>query len=642
MAQEMVEGFGFVEFPDGISQEEKIKLLSQLPKPETQRIRQFAQGATLNTSDEAEAAARASMLGTKYEDELKQIRQKLGVYQKAYPIESTMYELTGAVAPSVAMAPFTGGTSLAAAPVQAGPALGRLMAMGAAQGGISGFASGEGDMLDRATRAVGGTVAGGLMAPVAQQAVKAVGGLVGGVIDTVRRRVGDRGAKVVETEIARLTKESGLTPDELVDKIAKGEIMAENSTLQDAVRVFARGGGQASTILKKALTERPPALRAQAMNELQNKLAGDLDENVLKSFRAGEKELGALENKLYTEAYAKGGIVNGDMLNAASEALKRAPDSGRSINEFYRSFTGKSPFFKVMDDGEVKWDKMPTLEDMEIIRRGVADAKGKAYTSGSGGVGKNLGDAELALRAQIDKSSLALRDARANVASNRLASESFDAGRKVFTKSADEIQYDFENLVAKSEGATKAFRAGVMDALRNKSSSGAAKTMMQKIEDPASKEGQVLRTIFPQDELDNMLAIVGRASQSQRAATAVLGGSATAPSIFNANRVGMNISAEEASNALGGNPIAILNVAKKALAKATPTLSDAQRAQVAQVLVSEDPRFVLNALRDQGGIKMLQDRVSQMFGQAQRVLPSAAAITAGSMGGDVSGGLLGR
>jgi hypothetical protein len=642
MAKEMVEGFGFVEFPDGISQEEKINLLSQLPKPETQRIRQFAQGATLNTSDEAEAAARSSMFGTKYEDELKQIRQKLGVYQKAYPIESTAYELTGALAPSVAMAPFTGGTSLTAAPVQAGPALGRLMALGAAQGGISAAASGESTMADRLQRAVGGTIAGGLMAPVAQQAVRAAGGLVTGVIDTVRRRVGDRGAKVVETEIARLTKESGLTPDELVDKIAKGEIMAENATLQDAVRVFARGGGQASTILKKALTERPPALRAQAMNELQNKLAGDLDQNVLKSFRAGEKELGALEKQLYTDAYAKGGIVNGDMLNAASDALKRAPDSGRSINEFYRSATGKSPFFKVMDDGEVKWDKMPTLEDMEIIRRGVADAKGKAYTSGSGGVGKNLGDAELALRAQIDNSSLALRDARANVASNRLASESFDAGRKVFTKSADEIQYDFENLVSKSEGATKAFRAGVMDALRSKSSSGAAKTMMQKLEDPMSKEGQVLRTIFPQDELDNMLAIVGRASQSQRAATAVLGGSATAPSIFNANRVGMNISAEEVSGALSGSPVAIFNVTKKALAKATPTLSDEQRARVAQILVSEDPKFVLNALSDQSGIKMLQDRVSQLFGQAQRVVPSATAITAGSMGGDITGGLLGR
>lgn len=642
MAQEMVEGFGFVEFPDGISQEEKIKLLSQLPKPETQRVRQFAQGATLNTSDEAEAASRASMFGTKYEDELKQIRQKLGVYQKAYPIESTMYELTGALAPSVAMAPFTGGTSLAAAPVQAGPALGRLMAMGAAQGGISGFASGEGGLVDRATRAVGGTLAGGLIAPVAQQAIKAVGGLVTGVIDTVRRRVGDRGAKIVETEIARLTKESGLTPDELVDKIAKGEIMAENATLQDAVRVFARGGGSASTILKKALSSRPDTLRGQAMTELQTGLAGDLDANVLKSYRIGEEALAPVEKRLYEEAYAKGGIVNSNMLTAASDALKRAPDSAKSINDFYKSSTGKTPFFKVMDDGEVKWDRMPTLEDMEIIRRGVADAKSKAYTSGSGGVGKNLGDAELALRAQIDNASLSVKGARANVAENRLASKSFEAGRKVFTKSADEIAYDFENLTSKSEGAAKAFRAGVMDALRNKATLGGRKTMMQSLEDPASKDGQILRAIFPQDELDKMLATVGRASQSQRAATAILGGSSTAPTNMNAARVGMNISTEELSNAAGGNPVAIFNVTKKALAKAEPKLSDAQREQVARILVSEDPRFVLNALQDQSGIKMLQDRVSQLFGQTQRVLPSAAAITAGSLGGDVSGGLLGR
>jgi hypothetical protein len=637
-----VEGVGPVTLPDNMTREEMEAAIAMLPKPETQRIRQFAQGATFNTADEAEAAGRAAMFGTKFEDELKQIRTKVSAYQKAYPIESTSYELAGALAPAVAAAPFTGGTSLVEGVAQAGPSLTRLMALGAGQGGLSAAGSGEGDALNRLKRSVGGAVEGAFMAPVAQQAVRAVGGAVTGVIDAVRRRVGDRGAKVVETEIARLTKESGLTPDELVQKIANGEIMAENATLQDAVRVFARGGGQASTILKKALTERPPALRGQAMNELQQGLSGELDTNILKSFRAGEKELGATEKKLYEEAYAKGGIVNSDMLTAASDALKRAPDSAKLINEAYQAATGKKPFFKIMDDGEVKWDRMPTLEDMEIIRRGTDSAKNAAFTLGSTSVGKSLGQAELALRAQIDNASLALKGARANVASNRLASESFDAGRKVFTKSADEIAYDFENLAAKSEGATKAFRAGVMDALRNKSTLGANKTMMQKIEDPMSKEGQVLRTIFPQDELDKMLATVGRASQSQRAATAVLGGSSTAPTMMNAARVGMNISAEEVSSAMSGSPVAIFNVAKKALAKATPTLSDAQRAQVAQILVSEDPKFVLNALKDQGGIKMLQDRVSQLFGQAQRVLPSATAITAGSQGGDVSGGLLGR
>jgi len=642
MTTVFVEGVGPVTLPDNMTREEMEAAIAMLPKPETQRIRQFAQGATLNTADEAEAAARSSMFGTKYEDELSQIRKKLSSYQKAYPVESTSYELTGALAPAVAMAPFTGGTSLAAAPVQAGPALGRLMAMGAAQGGVAAAGSGEGDALNRLKRSVGGAVEGALIAPVAQQAVKAVGGLVGGVIDTVRRRVGDRGAKVVETELQRLTTETGLTPDELVDKIAKGEIMAENATLQDAVRVFARGGGEASTILKKALSKRPDTLRGQAMNELQAGLAGDLDANVLKSFRAGEADLLKVENDLYKGAFSKGGIVNNDMLNAASSALKRTPESGKAINEFYKSKTEKDPFFRVMETGEVKWDRMPTLEDMEIIRRGIADAKNKAFTTGSKGVGINLGEAELALRAELDKSSLALRDARATVAQNRSASEAFDAGRKVFTKSADEIQYDFENLVAKSEGSTKAFRAGVMDALRNKASTGSGKTMMQKIEDPMSKEGQILRSIFPQDELDRMLSTIGRASQSQRAATAVLGGSPTAPTQLNAARVGMNISAEELSNAASGSPLAMIGLTRKILAKTEPTLSDAQRAQVAQILVSEDPKFVLNALKDQSGIKMLQDRVSQMFGQAQRVLPSAAAITSGSQGGDISGGLLGR
>lgn len=641
MGVEFVEGYGPVQFPDGISQQEKIDLLSKLPAPETQRVRQFLQGATMNTADEAEAMVRSQMFGTKFEDELKNIQQKLKVYQKAYPVESTSYELTGALAPAALLAPFTAGGSLAAGATTMAPQLGRLMAMGAGTGAVTGAASGEGGLVERGKRAVGGAVEGSLLAPIAQQAVRATGILFNGLIDTVRRRVGDRGAKVVETEIQKMADETGLTADEIVDKVARGEIMAENATLQDSVRVFARGGGRASTVLKEALTRRPPALRAEAMNELQTGLAGDLDSNILKSYRLGEKELAKVEKELYTGAYAKGGIVNNDMLNAASDALKRTPESGKAINEAYQAATGKQPFFRVMPDGEVKWDRMPTLEDMEIIRRGVAGAKSAAFTQGKGPVGEALGLAEDALRKQIDASSLALKNARQTFADNRLASESFDAGRKVFTKSADEIQYDFENLAAKSEGAAKAFRAGVMDALRNKASLGAGKTMMQKIEDPASKEGQILRTIFPQDQIDQMLETVGRASQSQRAATAILGGSSTAPTLFNANRVGMNISAEEVSGALSGSPVAIFNVTKKALAKATPTLTDAQREQVARVLVSEDPKFVLNALKDQSATKILQDRVAQMFGTARRVLPTAAAITAGSQGGDISGGLLG-
>jgi len=642
MATVNVEGFGPVDLPDGMTREQMAAAIALLPKPETQRIRQFAQGATMGTADEAEALIQSQLKGTKFEDELAAIQKKLSAYKKAYPTEATSYELTGAIAPAVALAPFTGGGSVVAGTAGAGPQLLKLMGMGGLQGGITGAASAEGDLVSRAQAGGVGTVGGAFVAPVAQQLIKAGGALVNGVIDATRRRVGDRGAKVVETEIERLATESGLTADEIVQRVARGEIMAENATLQDAVRAFARGGGKASTALKEALTRRPPALRTQAMGELQAGLAGDLDTNVLRSYRLGEQELGKLEKDLYTGAFKQGGIVNKEMLDAASDALKRTPEAGKAINDAYQSATGKKPFWTVTPTGEVNWSRTPTLEDMEIIRRGVASAKNAAFTGGYGEVGKNLGAAENALRTQLDTSSLALKTARDTFAQNRLASESFDAGRKVFTKSADEIAYDFENLANKSEGAAKAFRAGVMDALRNKASLGAGKTMMQKIDDPASKEGQILRTLFPQDQLDQMLATVGRASQSQKAATAILGGSSTAPTVFNQNRIGMNISTEEVAGALSGNIGSYVSLAKKALAKSSPNLTDDQRLKVAQVLISEDPKFVMNALNDQGGIKMLQDRVAQLFGTAQRVLPSAAAITAGSYAPQVSGGLLGR
>jgi hypothetical protein len=642
MAVEFVEGFGPIDFPEGMTQAQKIDALSKLPKPETQRIRQFAQGATMGTADEAEALVQSQLKGTKYEDELSAIRQKMAVYKKAYPVESAGYEIGGALAPAAVLAPFTGGGSLAAGTATAGPQLLKLMGMGGLQGGVTGAASAEGDLMSRAQAGGVGTVGGAFVAPVAQQVIKAGGALINGVIDVTRRRVGDRGAKVVETEINRLATESGLTSDEIVERISRGEIMAENATLQDAVRAFARGGGKAATALKEALTRRPPALRGQAMNELQTGLAGDLDENIIKSYRLGEKELGKLEKDLYTGAFKQGGVVNKPMLDAASDAIKRAPEAGKAINDAYQSNTGKKPFWTVTPTGEVNWSRTPTLEDMEIIRRGVASAKNAAFTGGYGEVGKNLGAAEDALRIQLDTSSLALKTARETFAQNRLASESFEAGRKVFTKSADEIAYDFENLANKNEGAAKAFKAGVMDALRKKSTLPARKTMMQEIADPATKEGQILRTIFPEDEVDRMLSTVGRASQSQKAATAILGGSSTAPTVFNQNRIGMNISTEEVAGALSGNIGSYVSLTKKALAKSSPNLTDDQRLKVAQVLVSEDPKFVMNALNDQGGIKMLQDRVAQLFGTAQRVLPSAAAITAGSYAPNISGGLLGK
>ena len=162
-----VEGYGPVELPDGMTREQMAAAIALLPKPETQRIRQFAQGATMGTADEAEALVQSQLKGTKYEDELSAIRGKLGAYKKAYPAESVGYELSGAIAPAAVLAPFTGGGSVVAGTATAGPQLLKLMGMGGLQSGVTGAASAEGDAMSRAKAGGVGFIEGTMVAPIA-------------------------------------------------------------------------------------------------------------------------------------------------------------------------------------------------------------------------------------------------------------------------------------------------------------------------------------------------------------------------------------------------------------------------------------------------------------------------------------------
>ena len=66
------------------------------------------------------------------------------------------------------------------------------------------------------------------------------------MIDFTRRKLGGRGAKIVETEIQRIQQQTGLEPDDIVAKIASGEILAENPNILGIVRAYASGGGDAS------------------------------------------------------------------------------------------------------------------------------------------------------------------------------------------------------------------------------------------------------------------------------------------------------------------------------------------------------------------------------------------------------------
>lgn len=599
------------------------------PAPvEPQRMRSMAQGLLLGGADEAEAYLR-SMAGESYDAALADIRAKTKAYQQAEPGAALGYEVAGGLLPAAAALVMPG--AQAAAPAVAARTapmmarLGGMAARGAGIGGVTAFNTGESDAIDRLSRVPMGAAVGAVAAPVVSGVIGGGGYVVDKLMDSARRLTGDRGAKIVETEIQRIVKESGMTPEQVVQGIVNGNIMAENATMSMAVRGMYSKGGEAATTIQKGIEGRPDLLRGLAVSEMQQKLAGQPG-NVMAQYKLSDEAAKQVEKEAYTNAFGQGGVISPLLLSGLTDALKRSPQSVKNINELYVAQTGKKPFFSFNAAGDVEFSRAPTLEDAEIIRRGIQTSVNEAYTGGRGAVGESLKTVEESLRAAIDSSSKALADARAQAAARRSTRDAFAEGRKIFGKSADEAEIYFNDLIS-DPASVSALRAGVMDALRNKMSTGQRASMMATLANPESKEGRILRTIYPQDDLQAILSRLELAAQSQRTKNVVLGGSTTAPTQGQAARVGIDISAEELMNIT--NPMTAMRVVSKFFKKEAPNLNEEQRNAVAKVMVSSDPQLVQKAIIDNSAMALLQQKLKT----AAALISSQAGQRAAYLGG---------
>ena len=593
------------------------------PAVPTQRVRTAAQGATFGTADEIEAALTAPFTGRTMEEQRQNIMGKVKAYQKDQPLASLGYEALGGLAPGIALAPYTGGTSLSLTI----PSLLRTAGVSGVEGGVTGFMSGEGDVFERAARVPQAALTAAVAGPAAQTFVKGATGLATGTVDFARRKLGLRPAKAVEAEIQRLATESGMTPDELVAAIGRGEIMAENKTLTEAVRGLYTMGGKASETIRSGFEFRPSTLRATAMKDVQKGLAPDGRSNIMMQNRMDEEAIKAAERAMYQSAYQQGGVVTAPLLDAFSTAMRRSPKSSTDIGDYYRASTGKEPFFKVSADGNVEYGRTPTLEDMEIVRRGIKQEVDKAYRSGAGATGEALGALEKQLRAQIDLASPAVAGARTQAKTVRTNAEAFTEGRQALSKSADEVEVMFSRM---NPGQIKAFRNGLMDALRSRAATGSRFSMMRNLANDETKEGQILRMVYPGDMLDNTLASIQRSVQSKAASDRILSGSPTASSLKQADRFGMGVSADDVRQSLGGDAFALYRTLRKVVNLNTPNLTEKQRDDIAKVLVSTNPDVVRRALTDDSAMTALLNAIRT--GGAR--LSSGAASSAAQISGN--------
>lgn len=589
----------------------------------TQRLRTAAQGLTFGTADEIEARARALATGRPYEDVLNEVRGGLKAYKEARPIEAMAYEIGGAAIPALV----PGGQS----------SLLRAGGRAAAEGAAYAFGTGEGGFGERLARVPGGAVLGGGAGVAGYGAARALGGLTNRLVDSARRTLGGRGSTVVENEIKRLVAQTERSADDITQDIIDGRLLAENRTIQAAVRALRAQGGEASTILQQGMIDRPAQTRAAAMAEMRQYLGDAGTGSQAAARRASEEATVAAERAAYAP-FARQPAPD-DVVAGLADTLRRVPSAAKEVEVQFRAETGSAPFFKITDEGAVEFSRTPTVAEAESIRRAVQNRATALYRESMGGAGGAVRGAEQELRELLDMSVPELATTRAQAAAVRANRDAYQAGQQALAGDVNEKLVDFTRL---SQGqnageAVAAFRAGLMQALEARAATGSRQSMIRNLVNPETKEGQILRAVFPQDQLNDVLKTLDIASEAQEAAGRVLigTGSQTTETAMEAARQGMGLSVEEVTSVLSGNPMETVSVASKLMKRLVRTeLTDAERARIARILVSSDPQVVRNAIVDESGMQRFADAVNQILVGTQNVARGAAATQAGAVGGE--------
>lgn len=591
----------------------------------SERLRAFGQGLTFGGADEAEAFLRSQFNGEDYDTALEDIRGKLNEYRQARPGEAFFTEMGGAALPSIVAAVATGGAS-ASAQFPMLMQFGKIMGVGAAEGAAYGFNTGEGGFENRLERVPGGMVLGAAGAGVGAGVGAAGGATLRALTDMARRSLGPRVATTVEREIRKAVEDGGMTVQEAIDGIVKGRILADNKTVSEVARLWRAQSASADTILRNGVAGRPDVKRTELMDYLQQSMGAE--GNALQRFTMDDQAARQAAGADYNQIFRSAGQVDDETTAQLVDAYRRVPGAAADLDKLFRAQTGKQPFFRVEKDG-IKFDRNPTLEEAEIMRRAISNAASKEYRSGGGSVGQAYSDVEAAVRARLDDTSAPLRDVRAKWSGLERAREAFEAGRKALSD-PDKAAMDFAKF-SQDENTIKAYRAGVTYAYRQKANTGARKSLPRNLASEDTREGQILRMAAPEDNLNEILRLAKNATDAQDASNTILGGSQTAITQGRLAEQSLN-TAEGVLDAAGGNPVALLRLAGQAVKSMRPGLSPKEAEAAARLVVETDPQVVARALTDRTALDALYNLVDRTTRTGQRAAIGAGGAVGGLLG----------
>jgi len=570
------------------------------------RARLTATGLLFNWADEAIAGVKALSPNVTYDEALADERAELKSAQ-AKP-GSLKYEIGGAIIPAAGAAlaaPFTGGTSLAAT----APTWMRLLGIGATQGFAMGTGSSEKEGLARIKDAPIATITGAVANPAFAKLTQGVQALASPLIDYTRRKITGKVGKKVEDELIRIISDSGLSVDEILERVSKGEIIPEMS--EEAYRVvsgFVKTAGPGSAIIRNSVVSRKNKFVEDLYQSLQDDLSPNTEaDNIFATFANNTDKLKASEGAAYNKIFdAAEGQTFKEIDDAVLSLATASRNSRNVINKFFDESGLPSPF-KMVGKGKkakLKLNRSLSLKEGELVKRAFMDLKESATRSGNNNKARTMKGYETTIKNVVDEISPDLKKTRKNWATIEDSVKQFEAGQKIFSTKTDPEQFaiTFQKLVdAGNEDAIAALRAGAASALKRKAKGSQKIGTVNKLAGETETR-DILQILYPGENLDDIVIKINLASGAAKAEAGIFKGSPTALREGAGDRVGqVGQTVADITRVVnsGGLDIgATTNIVTRLFGGKKPPFTDEQFEQIAKLVISEDEAVLREALTD--------------------------------------------
>jgi hypothetical protein len=600
----------------------------------------MAQGALFNTSDEAAAALRSVLGGVPYDEALAEERAKLEAARDKPG--SFKYELGGAIVPGLLAAPFTAGVSV---PMT----MGRLAFFGGSSALASAVGEREGSLGERLTEDPAmlalQTSVGAVAGPAVGKAIN-LGGRVVKVVaeraDAIKKAIMAQLSRPVQNEVRRIAASSGVSPEEIVARIQRGEIFADMSeqAAEDVsgINITASEGG---ATIKEAVRRRADELPEAARDQLRRDLTegASMDDNVTLAFEKTTEELLDLESAAYNKIFAEqADRVYPELGRAILKIAGKSKNIPEMINDFLDD-AGRAPIFRLNPKTKAyELTREFTLEEGEFAKRAFMDAADQASGIRRGSKKNLMKGYEASVKEVLDSISEPLKTTRANWARILGTNNAFEAGKKILRDSSEDAQKAWEAIERQGPEAIGAFRLGVATFLKSNSerSTSLANKQIRDFDNEGIRDWKILQMIYPGDDIDEVMRQINLAAGALTTKTRVTEKSPTAARLGAAQRQGGQMVGAALDVATGGIVSSVLRLVRSVLSGASPEKKLSQKTldQVAKILVTEDADLMRRALADPDVMGVLETRIINIANRIELGGAGSAAYGASQAAGE--------